>query len=45
MKKWWFDHEMLDGIAVDPPTYLPQLDISAVYTDNIGQDESNPKSG
>jgi ferredoxin len=27
MKKWWFDHEIIDGIAVDPPKGTNQRDI------------------
>lgn len=27
VKKWWFDHEMVDGVAVDPPQGTNQRDI------------------
>lgn len=26
-KKWWFDHEMIDGVAVDPPRGTNERDI------------------
>ena len=27
VKKWWFDHEMVDGVAVDPPRGTNERDI------------------
>ncbi len=27
VKKWWFDHEMIDGVAVDPPKGTNERDI------------------
>ncbi len=32
LKKWWFDHEIIDGITVDPPKGTNQRDIDPTRT-------------
>ncbi|MEH6526986.1 MAG: reductive dehalogenase domain-containing protein [Sneathiella sp.] len=32
VKKWWFDHEIIDGISVDPPKGTNQRDIDPART-------------